>query len=173
LSTVRVRGFTVIEILVVTFIIGILSTVMFANYRQGEQVLAEQQSLQTVVQAIRAAQSKALGAEAITCDDPPCKYGVDIDKLAHPTTLIVFADGTAGPASNNGNYDIGEEIEIFELEKGIEVISVFPGPDKARIFFEPPDPVITFEPPPPGARTIMITGGRTVTASKGGSVDVN
>ena len=167
------RGFTVIELLVVTVIIGILSTVMFANYRQGEQQLAEQQSLQTVVQAIRAAQNKALGAAEIVCDDPPCKYGVDLDRLAHPTTLIVFADGTAGPASNNGDYDLGEEIEIFGLEEGIEVINVLPGPDKTRILFEPPDPVITFEPPPPGVRTIMITGGRTVTVWGGGSVDIN
>ena len=168
------RGFTIVELIVVISIISILSIIMLANYGQGRAIIKQQQSIQTLAQAVRSAQNKALGGEIINCTIPPCKYGIYI--VTNSSTISIFGDGVV---LNNGEYEPGEEIEFINLEEGV-LVTLITAPPAAggipdvRIFFEPPDPTISFR-PPFGATSIVltITGGRTVTVGTRGSVDIN
>jgi len=171
------NGFTLIELMVVTAIIGLLATFMLANYRAGSQQIREQSSLQAVAQAIRSAQIKALGSEEINCTGPPpnspCKYGVHFAK--DDTRVIVFGDGRNGKAKNN-QYDAPEEnIEEYELNRRVSITSVSVDGSNhlsVDILFEPPDPEVSFN-PSGNTATITITGGRSVTVGRGGSIDIN
>lgn len=170
------KGFTLIELVIVTAIISILAAVMLTNYGAGSRGFREQRSAQVVAQALRSAQVKALGSEVINCTDPPCKYGVEI-RVGSPD-IIIYGDGINGFASNNSYQSSGptsELIEIFQLEDGIVVTSVSPGGVPLDILFEPPHQEITFRPSGGGATeaVITITGGKTITINKGGSIDIN
>lgn len=164
------KGFTLIELVVVTAIIGLFAVLMLVNYRGGSQGLAEQQTLQVIAQSVRSAQNKALGAHNVTCVPSPCVYyGVHFDTSS--TAIRVFA-------SNDNQYDSGEEIagETRELESGVLITGISSnyvcGASMCLdILFEPPDPTVSFNPAGESA-TITITGGRSVTVGKGGSVDI-
>ncbi len=168
------RGFTIVELIVVISIISILSIIMLANYGAGRTVFKEQQSTQILAQAVRSAQNKALGGEVVNCTNPPCKYGVYIQDES--STVLIFGDGTNGFTSNN-SYDVGEEIiETYSMVEGILITRINPGGGpKMQILFQPPDPVISFN-PCGGCASINFeinnNPSRTVIVRSGGSVDI-
>jgi len=59
------KGFTVIEMLVVIFIIGVMSTVLVVNWRQNEKTYLVRRTAQEIAQSIRKAQDLALTGKKI------------------------------------------------------------------------------------------------------------
>ncbi|MBI1888986.1 MAG: type II secretion system protein [Candidatus Spechtbacteria bacterium] len=163
------NGFTLIELTVVITIIGLLSSVLFVNYRAGGQNLRERRSIQAIAQAVRTAQNRALASD---CATPPCRFGAHFDTSL--STFFIFVDLGA----KNGRYDSGEEIETQQFETGIEITDIQPNyscntAKCGDVLFDPPDPSTIFSPSGVDSLTVTITGGKKVTAEKGGSVDVN
>ena len=169
------RGFTLVELLVVMTIIASLATLMLVNYRTGSQNFAEQRSLQNIAQAIRSAQIKALGSELACIPLPPIPifYGAHFDTTS--SEIMIFA------SCDDDQYDAGEEFigETKELEQGVSItsfsFSYSCGVSSIclDILFEAPDPTVSFNPSGGTSATITITGGRSVTVGLGGSVDIN
>lgn len=163
------QGFTLIELTVVTAIIGILASVLFVNYRAGGQNLRERRSIQEIAQAIRTAQNRALASD---CPTPPCRFGVHFENPS--SRLLIFIDKVV----MNGRYDSGEEVETKEFEAGVQITNVAPdyacgGATCGDALFDPPDPSTLFFPAGADSLTVTITGGKKITVGKGGSVDVN
>lgn len=164
------KGFTLIELIVVTSLIGFFAMFMLANYRGGRAILAEQRSAQTVAQAIRAAQNKSLASD---CGSPPCRFGAHFD--ASSQKIEIFNDG-----NKNATFDLTEEIpaESYGLESRVFITDLVPsyscgGAVCLDILFDPPDPVVIFTPSGGASATVATTGGRSVTVSSGGSIDIN
>lgn len=170
ISGARQIGFTLIEVLVVTAIVGLLSVVMLANYRSGQGEIASARSIQAVAQALRAAENKAFSSD---CFAPPCRFGAHFDLSL--TKVSLFDDGKI---TKNNRFDPGEDIETIDLAKEVSFVSLsvsYPcgGTWCLDILFEPPDPTIFFEPSGASSVTITLTGGKTITVGLGGSIDIN
>ncbi len=132
------KGFSLIEMLVVMSIIGILSTVVILNFRQGGRETSLRQVAQRVASDIREAQTMTLGAKRYA-GEARCGYGIS---YKDPTTYIVYV----GPSSKDVDCDLvtsrnygAAEDSIVETVKVLDVKIEFvkPFPD---IFFQPPNP---------------------------------
>ncbi len=129
-----------VEFLVVVFIIGILSSVLFFNWRSGEATFALQNSAHKLVQDIREMQEMAMEAQEMSCNgETGSSFGIQF-KISWPTYYILFVD-----CNNNKVYDANdEELRIVYFEKGVE-ISTLAAPALSpatafNILFVPPDP---------------------------------
>jgi len=159
-----------VELIVVTAIISLLTGLMFANYRGGIRSIAERNSLQSIAHAVRGAQNRALSGG---CTVLSCRFGAHFDTSS--TTLNIFEDGVV---NMNGQYDIGESMEAIGLENNISLINLSSNYVCAQslcadVLFDPPDPVTSFMPAGASSLTISITGGKSVTVGLGGSIDIN
>ena len=159
-----------VELIVVTAIISLLTGLMFANYRGGIRSIAERNSLQSIAHAVRGAQNRALSG---SCTVSPCRFGAHFDISS--TILNIFEDGAV---NMNGQYDIGETIEAIDLEDNISLTDLSSNYACAQslcadVLFDPPDPIVSFAPAGASSLTISITGGKSVTVGLGGSIDIN
>ena len=134
-------GFTLIELLVSIGVIAVLATIVFVNFRSGNDILALERSAQKVVQDIRRTAGFALqGDQLVSCSSGTFSgYGVYFDS-SNPTSYILFAE-----CNGNDQYDAGQDelMETIPFEQNIELRSVAPV-DPISIIFAPPDPAVTF-----------------------------
>lgn len=174
------KGFTLIEMMIVTSIIGLIAAFSLANYRQGGKNLDQARSLQTIAQAVRTAQNRSMASD---CPQAPCRFGAHFDTSR--ITLYIFDDGVLDPARNgkrddmNNQYDAGEEIamETVALEKDVFITGISPAytcgtANCADILFVPPDPMATTTAGILFPIAITITGGRSVTVNERGSINI-
>lgn len=136
------KGFTIIELAVVVFIIVLLLALTLPNYRSGNRQLSLQRSIHKLAQDLRRAQEMALSVKEFE-GSLPHGYGFYAD-LDEPTKYILFAD-----LDDNQEYSgVSEKVEETFLEKGIEISKLSPiAPDfSLNIVFLPPDPTILFSP---------------------------
>lgn len=164
------RGFTLIEVIVVFSIISLILATMLINYRGGSRSIESRNSAQEIAQSIRSAQNKALGGE---CTSSSCRFGVHFD--ISKTFFVIFEDGAM---NLNGKYDAGEEVETIQLGSNILITSFSSSyacglSSCADVLFTPPDPAISFMPQGVNSLTISITGGKSVVVEKTGSIDIN
>ena len=127
-------GFSIMELIVVIFIIGLMSTVMFANYRQGERDTTLEYAAQGIAQDIRHAQNLSLAGTKLS-DEDTWGYGIRFEN-----NKAYFIYGDVGVTPNiNYQYNSGDKkvSDSITLPTNVE-ISDFNITD---IFFKPPDPI--------------------------------
>ena len=148
------KGFTVIELMVVTGIIVVLTGLLLPNWKSGQKQFALQRSSHKLAQDIRRAQEMALAAEKFG-GQVPYGYGV-YARQSEPDHYIIFAD-----LNNNQDYDAGTDgiVEDISIEKysSIGLLSA----DPLRVVFVPPDPQVIIRPAGPGFIR-LVAGERTL-----------
>jgi prepilin-type N-terminal cleavage/methylation domain-containing protein len=128
----RQFGFSMIELLVVMFIIALISTLALANYRSGQKKYILTGTVQQLISDIRKAQNMALSGYDISGQYNG--YGIYIKK--GESSYIIYGNKNGDP-----NYQPSDDIiETVSLPSGVNVKSVSPASDKLHIFFEPPHP---------------------------------
>lgn len=178
------RGFTLTEILVVIFIISLLGTVTFVNYRQGGEIITLQRAAYKLAQDIRRAQEMAIAAEKCElCGGiiPETGYGVVlsivwVDSDLNNKKYQIYAD----VFGKNEFFNPGKEtiVETIELESGIiikEISSFSNLYERVSINFKPPDPKmkIKHEIGPPKSEKTLITLSLETDSSKTKTIEVN
>jgi prepilin-type N-terminal cleavage/methylation domain-containing protein len=135
-----IKGFSIIELMVVISIIGIMSSLMFANYRQGERDTVLIYAAQQTAQDIRQAQNLSLAGPKNTYG-----YGIYFD-INNPIQYFIYGD--EGKTNKNHRYDSIEDVKVSPypilLSKNIEINNIKikeVDSNSADIFFAPPDPV--------------------------------
>lgn len=146
------RAFTLLELLVVTAIIVILTTLVLSNYRFGDKQLALQRSASKLAQDLRRAQEMAMSAKELS-GQVPDGFGIHFNNSL-PNSYILFAD-----LNNNHHRDIGDQdLETLTLELNIRMSNLFPATNFS-ILFAPPDPVVWINDSSSGVITAQITLG--------------
>ena len=147
------RGFTLVEILVVTAITVFITGILVANFARSRVDL--NQTALLVTDAVREAQALALAGSTIGGTNR-CGYGIHF--LANG--YLIYAGPNANPptdcSTTDRNYNVGPDVKVREAFFSNNVIEVvLPAPD---IFFEPPDPTtyIGGVNTPPTQTTIII-----------------
>lgn len=137
------KGVTLIEFILVIFIIGLVSTVTLLNYRGFGKEFNLERSSQRLAQEVRKTLEMSTSAESLN-GDPGFKggYGLHFFSIGeNNVSYIIFVDN-----NDDKNYDLGDStIRTVELEAGVEIwtISADGSPmSPLSIVFFPPDPKI-------------------------------
>lgn len=132
------NGFTIIEVLVVLFIVGLLSAVTLANYRQGEDDYVLLGEAQRLASKMRMARNMAMSGTGIASG----KYGYGLHfSRANKTSYIFFVD-----KNGNKKYDNGEEFEVIKLPDNVRIVTISQSISGIfDLFFEPPKPTVYFQ----------------------------
>jgi prepilin-type N-terminal cleavage/methylation domain-containing protein len=138
------KGFTLIELIVVTSIIMILTALSLANYDTGKKQLALQRASFKVSQDLRRAQEMSMSSKEFNGSIPLGGYGLFFRKFPiggydYPHLYMLFAD-----LDGNSTMDIGSElVEIIDLEKGVKFSDFYLDDivsNETYFTFIPPDP---------------------------------
>jgi type II secretory pathway pseudopilin PulG len=156
----RGAAFTLIEALVVIFVIGTISSMMIVNWRKNEKQYQLQRAVQEIVQNIRKAQDFALSGKRT--------FWAHSEEWVVPDYAIYFQ--TLNPTYfiyvnviGNDGYQSPEDLieTTTRIETGIE-ISSFGGDNKLSIIFRVPDGAVRFYPVGSTSRSITVRRiGRT------------
>lgn len=176
-------GFTIIELVVVSSIIGIIVSVTLGNFAQTRKSQALGRAAQKLAFDIRRAQTLALGGVNMGPPGPRprniCAYGISI--LPGGTAYLIYGNRYTGNDINScsGNYrsnggpgreDIIVDGAPITLESGITITS-----GTIDIAFRPPQPTILTSGGSLPATIILQDGSgnkRCITITTGGQVDI-
>ena len=140
------KGFTLIELVVVTFIIGLMTALLLTNYKQGEKEFALTRSAYLVSQGMAKAQEMSVSAKEFSCPGgttvPEGGYGVFFyNSSGYTDKLFIFADCNEDQTTLIGGEEI---VETISLETGIKLKEFYVDEvknDLSTVFtFVPPDP---------------------------------
>ena len=144
------RGFTLVEMLVVIGMVAILGGIAFVSFRPGNESLALDRASHRIAQDIRRATSLALEAKSINnCtspDKPASGYGVYVAK-SNPTEYIIYGDCDHTSGSSKEGYKSGKDVIletiILEAPTLIDSLTVDGAAEGDwSIAFFPPTPVV-------------------------------
>ena len=131
------KGFTLIEVLIVSFIAGFLSVAILFNYRSGQDQASLTRSAAAFESEIRRAQDLAV-TSADFSGATPCGYGINyIDNKTY-RIYVGQLGGATNCQSSDHNYQSGTD-SVYQQLKVIEAGVVFKN-SFSDVFFEPPDP---------------------------------
>jgi len=129
-------GFTLVEMLTVLFIMAVISGLVFANYRSGNQQFALENEAYRIAQDIRRVQEMAMSSKDVGGVSPE-SYGIYFEGSG--LGYKIYAE-TSLPA--NSHYDATDlTVEDVSLSKYIYILSCTP--DLLSVNYTPPDPVTT------------------------------
>lgn len=130
-------GFTLVELVVSIFIVGVLSVAILLNYRVGQSQAFLTRASAAFETDIRRAQNLSVASSEFE-DSIPCGYGLHyVDNRTY--SLYAGRLGGAGNCqSSNHNFESGTD-SVYQNMKVIEPRVVFKN-SFSDIFFEPPDP---------------------------------
>lgn len=151
----KLRGFTIIEVLVVLFILGIVSLIVVIDFRASQRRFAVQNAAQQLSLDMRRAQALALQARKESSGIPD-GYGIYIN-IVSSTSYILYGD-----VNDNNSYDGSEGLKNIEFPRGAHLrdnlgdsptrvydadgTACGPGPnadsDTVHLTFRPPDPEV-------------------------------
>ncbi|MEK7510302.1 MAG: prepilin-type N-terminal cleavage/methylation domain-containing protein [Patescibacteria group bacterium] len=186
MSQTKNQGFTVIELLVAIGIIVLISGIVLASVRKGEQSLTLDRAAHKVARDIRKAADLSLRAEPYTGGG--CAgfsgYGIHFDTQNADTKkcYLVYVEcggspGYQGQRCDGGGGGVDRQKEVLGFEKGVRIREVNPSP-QFNVFFLPPDPTIFIEPGAVAEGTITLelendpSQTKTITVNKSGMVDL-
>lgn len=145
------NGMTLIEVLIITSLVAILSGIVFFNYRASQSQFALQRSAYKLAQDIRRGKYLALNTKEFEGDIPD-GYGVYIRPSFYDSSYIIYADQN-GNRRYEGSPPDGT-VETSYLEEGIylknlrvKVLGVWMSINQASINFSPPDPEVSIRGP--------------------------
>ena len=172
------KGFTLIELIVVMTITIILSSLVLANYRDGQKRYALAQSAQQLVSDLRRIQNMAMNGVGITFASNRKGYGIHIHILEgedETDYYLIYSNNNASWSWQESD----EEIETVNLANNVKITDISTPNRKADIYFESPDPT-TYIKAPASPNTITITLGmdnlantETITVTLAGVIQVN
>jgi prepilin-type N-terminal cleavage/methylation domain-containing protein len=166
---VKNKGFTLVEVVVTLFIVALMYTIIFINYRQSGQGLALQRSANKLAQDIRRVEQMAMASASNSNCPTTYRYGSGIYfKISEPDHYILFAD-----CNDNQVYDDTSDslIEDINLEKGITINSLSGNP-YLTITFSPPDPKITISSVAPAWIRLEVAGQtKTISINEVGLIE--
>jgi len=149
----KLAGFTVMELMVSTFIITLISGIFLANYhstnKRSELILVAQK----LVSNIRLMQVNSLGAVELANEVPEGGWGVHFNQGY--SNYIIFAD-----IDGDYIYDGNEEYKTISLPGNIIINSIDIG-NSADIVFAPPDPITYINTDPVTNVRIELTDGES------------
>ncbi len=173
----KIKGFTLIEVLVILSIITIMTISVFSNYGKNNEVFALERSSQKIAQDIRRAQEMA--TSGLESASSILGYGVYFS-TSNPTSYLIYEE--VNDASPIMSYETGDITkETINLENGVEILSLVDSVSVSNISisFEPPNP-LTYIDGDFSDKTAIITlcvasdhtKTRTITINSAGMVQV-
>lgn len=162
------RGFTLIEVLVVIFIIGLMSGATLVSYRSGNTQYILTQAVQVLAANVRQAQNKTLSGQQQGQADSPYGFGINVISA---TQYIIFFN-PSGITANDYVAGSSQTIETVTLPVGVTVAAT-----NQRIFYVPPDPT-TYLNGAGGAGSITLTlsagsASRNLIVYSNGKIEIN
>lgn len=141
----KLKGFTIIELLVVLAIFALIISVSLANYNAGSRQSKLKMSLQNFSANIRLTQSYAMGSKDFADPNsgknivPRGGWGIYLNKASPSKYRIVvdLDDDHYFDKTSDGSYKLltfDDNIVIDEILENNSPV------DRAVIFFQPPDP---------------------------------
>jgi type II secretion system protein H len=131
---VREAGFTMIELITVLAIIAIVSVMVFANYRSGNQQFTLENEAYMLAQNLRKVQEMAMSSKQISGVDPS-GFGVYLKQ--GDSSYKLYADLSV-PANNT--YEATDyTVQNVTMAKYVYLKTVTP--DLLSVNYTPPDPV--------------------------------
>ncbi len=134
-----IKGFSLVEVMTVIFIILMMTGIVFANYRSGNQQFALELQAYRLAQDLRNAQEMSMSAKEIA-GETPAGFGVYCTQGG--TSYTIYADTYPNPGGN-AVYDDTRDyvIQTVEFDRNIYIQTITP--DLLSVNFAPPDPVTT------------------------------
>jgi prepilin-type N-terminal cleavage/methylation domain-containing protein len=167
------KGFTLVEMLVVIFIMVLFSVLVISAYGNGQQKYALNSAVQKLAADLHSAQNLALSGTA-QAPDTPVGYGIHV-KTATQYVLFYNIAGMNPPDQYRyrSNPPVpSKEIGTINLSSGATVNLA------NDVFFTPPDPTTYFNGSPAASGdslnfTITMTGGlsQTITVYTNGRIE--
>lgn len=139
------RGFTIIEMLVVIFIIGVLSVLSLAAYREGQKRYELAQATQKIISDLRKIQNMAMSGSGISAATQYNGYGIHFNKA--PGTYYRIYGNNKNDA--DFRYNSGDVvIETVSIPASLKILRLYyPASTQVTdlyIAFSPPDPTLYF-----------------------------
>lgn len=153
------KGFTLVELFVVIFIMVLMLGIILPNYVARNKEMNLERSANLLAQFLRKAVEKTMSAAEVGPANgkiiPEGGYGLYFE-IGSPDTIILFADCKIDGNPPNRSYDstgdvcgqpgfkFPEEVERIELEKEVKIESLVPtsAPNTLNITFQSPDPTV-------------------------------
>jgi Tfp pilus assembly protein FimT len=135
MNKTKKTGFTLIELVIVTILIVMMTTLMLTNYRQGEKSRRVGIAVDEIIGALTATQNNALTGKATTNTTGSCRIPV-----SYYITFNYSTQYTMYALNNCGSVDT---IETFSLPQNIRIqaaglVSGAPVGSNLSISFTPP-----------------------------------
>lgn len=169
-------GFTIVEVLIVTAMLIILSVTLALNFQTGDRNLAIDRAAHSVSQDIREAIGFTLGTKPHNCGPSNFKgYGVHFK--GGETSYITFADCNGNRIYQAADLD---ESGPIELETGFRISSATPTTGgKLNILFSPPEPEVWINNALAAGPAVIVLQSiedtsitRTITVTNKGVIDI-
>jgi type II secretory pathway pseudopilin PulG len=127
------RGFTMIEMLVVFFIMILLSSVLILYSRTGENQIILFKEQARIISILNRA--KSLSTQMFSEPQPACAFGVNFS--LNGNTFLIFRDSAPDCRNSDNIYsETGELFEKYQLDPKIK----FGGLTLTNVIFIPPNP---------------------------------
>jgi prepilin-type N-terminal cleavage/methylation domain-containing protein len=144
------RGFTLVELLVVIFVVGLLSTILIVNWRNNEKRLLIQRKGQEIIQSLNRTRTMSLSGNTYCAGgdgNQPCpSHGAYFS--SNSSDYIIFGDADGNDEYNSSkditieNLSLGEDAEIYSIaciKNLVRTNSTF-----LNVTFSVPDGFVTF-----------------------------
>lgn len=173
----NIKGFTLIEVLVIISIITIMTVALFSNYGKNNEMFALERSAQKLEQDVRRTQDMAMsgfeGSSSIL------GYGIYFN-TSSPNSYIIYRE--INDVTPVMSYETGDTIkETVSLEAGIKICSLTDSTSVSTlsVSFEPPNPLTYIDAVSSGKTAIItlclisdVSRTRTITINNAGMVQV-